>query len=516
MNHRKWSPAQLEQELKKKIIGQDEYLHDLSTCIWLHNQRRQHFLRTGDKLGKPKYNMLIIGKSGMGKTSAIQAAAGLLDIPVVIEDASELRGSGWKGKQVSEIVRDIAQATKGIDKHASKPDEFAIVVLDEMDKALVDRTGDKSFSPVSNLLKFVEGMEAACGDGTSCISMKTDNLLFIASGAFDGLKEQVLKRIQPKSIGFSSEGMKDRTKDENVLKYVTVDDLVSFGVSEQLLGRFPMLCVLNELGVTEYKKILLESEISPVKQLNYLFKKEYGVSISVTEPAALTLAEQVKKSPLGARALHGKVANLFKDTLYYLQDDTAHTGYRLDYDEGFIIKSLCGKRSVSSVQVGSSPFILTKYENERILNVKLDMIAENDEAIRVYAEEIFEPFETERFGEFPDEGLIDRYNYMTIKAAKYFTAAAIAELFLGVKRFGRIKDMLNLLGVIREMTIDYGKTAIHPLERLEKRLLYRLEDYEEYQINEIRKIAWQVVKKYALLLADINKGADMNDESIFE
>ena len=89
MNKNSWSPKDLQQELKKKIIGQDEYLKELSTCLWLHQKRRQQFLKTGEKIEKPKYNMFIIGKSGMGKTSTIVEAAKILDIPIVIEDASE-------------------------------------------------------------------------------------------------------------------------------------------------------------------------------------------------------------------------------------------------------------------------------------------------------------------------------------------------------------------------------------------------------------------------------------------
>lgn len=104
MDNTQLTPATLEQELKKKIIGQDAYLHDLSTCIWMHNERRQHFFRTGKLISRPKYNLLVLGKSGMGKTSAIKAAADILGMTMVVEDASELRGAGWKGKQVSDIV----------------------------------------------------------------------------------------------------------------------------------------------------------------------------------------------------------------------------------------------------------------------------------------------------------------------------------------------------------------------------------------------------------------------------
>ena len=164
-----WKPEQLEQELKNKIIGQDDYLHDLSTCLWLHNQRLEHFLRTGKRINRPKYNMLVIGKSGMGKTSTIEAAAKLLNIPVVIEDASELRGSGWKGKQVSEIVRDIYEVGSQMENVSDTELEFSIVILDEIDKVFERRTHDQSFLPINNLLKFMEGMVKAIQDYESIL-----------------------------------------------------------------------------------------------------------------------------------------------------------------------------------------------------------------------------------------------------------------------------------------------------------------------------------------------------------
>lgn len=511
MDKKSWSPKELKGELKKKIIGQEEYLKDLSTCLWLHHKRRQHFLKTGEKVKKPKYNMFIIGKSGMGKTSAISEAAKLLDIPIVIEDASEFRGSGWKGRQVCEIVRDIATATGLHNKNQTNPDEFAIVVLDEMDKVF-GQTGDKTFSPVFNLLKFIEGMDASFVEGNSHIQMNTDNLLFIVAGAFDGLEEQILRRMKPKNIGFSSDSQNGQMADENILKNVTTDDLVSFGVNEQFLGRFPLICVLNELDTGAYRKILLESEISPIKQLDYLFQKEYGVRISITKQAADKLAEFVKKSPLGARGLQQKVAFLFKDTLYHLHDDIKCEKYLLDYDSGFIVKPVSGTRKVFLKQKRNAPFVLTKNEKKRIRYVELDDICENEADIRVYAEDIFETFETGKFGETKEEGLVDIYDYMTIKQAKYFTAAAICSLFLEVKRScwngsDRSKNMVSLLEVIHELKIDYHKTTTHPLEQLEKRLLCRLKGCKKEQIEQIREIAWEVVRKYAFIIADLQRQA---------
>lgn len=508
MNKNSWKPTELQQELKKKIKGQDEYLKDLSTCLWMHHLRRQHFLQTGEKMQKPKYNMFIIGKSGMGKTSTIVEAAKLLDIPIVIEDASELRGSGWRGKQVCEIVRDIAEVSSFSKSKEKKLDEFAIVVLDEMDK-VIGPMGDKTFSPIANLLKFVEGMDAFYADANLQLHMRTDNLLFIVAGAFDGLKEQISKRMKPKKMGFSINESTKSLDEANILKNVTTEDLVAFGVNEQFLGRFPMLCVLNELDTTEYKQILLESEISPIKQLDAFLKKECGVTISVTETAITQLAEETKNSSLGARGLQQKVATLFKDTLYCLAENPTYAGYTLDYDGTFEVRPLFGKRNFAGGKRKEIPFVLNKAQAKTIQNIKLDKISETEEEIRIYADELFEPFEIEKFGKYPNEGFVHIYDYMTIKQAKLFTAIAITNLLMEVKKGNKKKNMLSLLNVIKEMEIDpykydYCEGSQSALQSVEDRLLYRLECLNRGEhLEECRTFSWNIVKKYAFLISNM-------------
>ena len=507
MDSQKWGPAQLEQELKKSIIGQDGYLKDLSTCIWLHDQRRQHYLRTGEHLRGPKYNMLIIGNSGTGKTSSIMEAARLLEIPVVIEDASELRGSGWKGKQVSEITRDITETTFVYDVTATEPDEYSIVVLDEIDK-VVGAMGDKSFSPISNLLKFIEGTEASCGEGSSRVHMRTDNLLFIAAGAFDGLKEVILKRTAPKSIGFS---MQEETEtQEDVLKNVTPEDLIAYGMNEQFLGRFPLICTLNELNEDTYQKILLQSGSSPIRQLDLLLSRECGVNVAITDEAAHELAVLVKDSSLGARAIQQNVAQLLKDTLYHVHDTEKDTRFTLDYDSGFVVRSTVGERSALPEPEPDEAFVLTDAESKQIKSVELDSIKGNEDAIRIYAEELFEPFETKGFGASGHEGFTDRYDYMTIKMAKCLTAVAVVKVLLSAEQTGQYPDMLSLMETIQGMSLEPKKLVKHPLEYLERRLLHRLEGCKRQKLEEIKKLAWTVIRKYAHKIIELRELAEQD------
>lgn len=493
-----WKPEQLEQELKNKIIGQDDYLHDLSTCLWLHNQRLEHFLRTGKRINRPKYNMLVIGKSGMGKTSTIEAAAKLLNIPVVIEDASELRGSGWKGKQVSEIVRDIYEVGSQMENVSDTELEFSIVILDEIDKVFERRTHDQSFLPINNLLKFMEGMEAGYGEGNSRLRINTHNLLFIAIGAFDGLNEIIEKRIHPKTIGFQSE-REEEVFEKNILKQVTPRDLADYGVSEQFLGRLPLLTVMNELEASDYEEILLNSELSPVRQLNQLMQQEQNAGISITRKAARQLAQRVKDSALGTRALQGEVINLLKETLYSLQGDEENKEYLIEYENDFVIKPIQGKREPLQEKKRKVNFHLTEKEMECVRLVKLNSIGEDDKSIRIYAEDLFESFEAVNYEETTGEGLTDLYDYMTIKNAQIFTAAAIKEMLLMEKGKKTEKNMLTLLTTIRRLKPN-NEEELPFEEPNENRFLHKMHFQSYAEMRKVKGIAWEVVRKYALLL----------------
>lgn len=505
------TPAALETQLKKKIRGQDGYLHDLATCLWLHNQRRDHFLRTGQRISKPKYNMLVVGKSGMGKTSAIQAAAELLDTPVVIEDASELRGAGWKGRQVSEIIRDVKEAATQKTKKTDSLEEYAIVVLDEIDKIFGPSTTDSSFSPVSNLLKFIEGTESSYGEGTNRVQMRTDDILFICVGAFDGLEKIIEKRMKPKIIGFSTAEMGSEIPEQDLLKEVTVQDLVTYGVSEQLLGRLPFITVMNELKSVDYEEILLQSEISPIRQLNTLLQQEQGVSVSISEKAARELAGRVMGSKLGARALQREVINLLKDTLYEIPNNECKE-YHLNYEESFIIQKIPGVRSIP-YEKKNIGLHLSPEEREHCHMVSLDSIREDEDAIQVYAERMFEPYEQKGYSDYPAGGLIDIYDYLTIRQAQFFTAAAITKLFIEIKHEGgKTKNMAALLNTICMMSVGEGEDSLHPLEKVKVRFLSRLQSCSKDKVKELREISWTVVRKYALLLYKLDFMTEEEDD----
>lgn len=485
-------PKELETMLKSKIKGQDSYIHDLVTCLWLHNQRREHYLRTGKFINNPKYNMLVIGKSGQGKTSTIQAVAKFLDIPLVIQDASQLRGSGWKGGQLSDILRDIQAVT--MSENGKRRDfEFTVVVLDEIDKVFESRMPDKTFSPMYNLLKFMEGMECSTGEGAFRFQMATNNLLFICIGAFDGLEEIIKRRLTPpKTVGFCMSADKQAVE-KNLLKQVTVKDLVAYGMSEQFLGRLPFITVMDEIDCAGYEEILLNSEISPVRQLDTLLRQEQGVSVSISEAAAKEISMRVKGSKLGARALHKEVLDLFKETLYQISEDRKHNVYCLEYKDGFFVRAVPGKRGMTGEEE-KAPFSMSETEKNCISRIALDITEGDKNAVRAYAEDIFEPYELSGFQEYPAAGLADIYDYMTIKNSILFTAAAIMQIFLDGRRE---KDMLVLLNTIETISIGSEKSCELPFEPVKNEFLARLHFCTREQEKTYREIAWTVVKKYA-------------------
>lgn len=180
----------LVKKLQKTVIGQDAWLETLCTSAWIHNLKYKHFLDIGKAISQPKLNILCIGKSDSGKTLTIQTLAKLLDLPVVIEDTSALRGAGWRGTNVSSIIVHTLEATGNDDAKA----RHTVVVLNEFDKIFHFQVSDQSFHPVNNLLTFIGGSVVTHSDNKLNCSLDTSSMLFICLGAFSGLDE-IINRI---------------------------------------------------------------------------------------------------------------------------------------------------------------------------------------------------------------------------------------------------------------------------------------------------------------------------------
>lgn len=496
-NKKNWTPDTMFKALRKSIIGQDNYLKDLCSCIWLQYQKREHFIATKECLSQPKFNMLVIGKSGMGKTSSIKQVAKLLDMPVIIEDASEFRGAGWKGRQISEIVGDITKTVKQeyTDTDFESSSAFSIVVLDEIDKIFAERNQNlDSFSPANNLLKFIEGMKASYTQGDNKTVINTENLLFICVGAFDGLEEIIEKRIHPKSMGFSIES--ESIDDKNLLSHVTTEDLKAYGINEQFLGRLPFVSVMNELTEPDYKKILLESDISPIKNLNQLLINRQGVKLTITEEAAGQLASTVVEKHLGARGLQSEMILLLKDTIYQMTDECGVNEYRLEYDNGFKVGSYYGSRNRTSVKRKLKDYEIPDEEVKK-LQMDIGILKENVDCIRGYTDYVFETYEN--WLQFVEKkSLSDDLSYQDIVYAKYLLASSITQLIIDAELNGVKRKMIQLMCRVMLFDIHKKNEYLHPLSADYESLSLRLQYLPDEKVEKLKQITWNIVKVYAI------------------
>lgn len=314
------TPETLYQELSKTIIGQEGYLKSLCNAAWLHNLRYQHYKQTGEVLDKPKQNLLCIGPSGTGKTLAVEQLGRLLDLPVIIENASMLRGEGWKGRSVSSII------TRCIDSAPDKSEAEAIhsiVCLDEIDKVFKSRLGDTSFLPVDNLLTFIAGSAVTHTDNNRTCMMDTSSLLIVCLGAFDGLEDIIHERIAGKSsIGFSAERQTE-LPEGSLLPYVTEEDLHKYGISHEFLGRISLITHTNPLTLENYRCILTQSAASPVYQYDDLLYKTLGVHVNITDAAVTNIAGQAMDSDEGARLLARRVTDIMQPQIHTVAGDTS-------------------------------------------------------------------------------------------------------------------------------------------------------------------------------------------------
>ncbi len=314
------TPETLYQELSKTVIGQEGYLKSLCNAAWLHNLRYQHYKQTGEVLDKPKQNFLCIGSSGTGKTLAVEQLGKLLDLPIIIENASMLRGEGWKGRNVSSII------TRCID---SAPDQneaeatHSIVCLDEIDKVFKSRLGDNSFLPVDNLLTFIAGSVVTHSDNNRTCKMDTSSLLIICLGAFSGLEDIIRERLAGKaSIGFSADKPMALPQG-SLLPYATEEDLHKYGISYEFLGRISLITHTNLLTLEDYSHILTQSTASPVYQYDDLLYKTVGVHVNITDDAVACMAQQAIDSNEGARLLSRTVTDLLQTQLQTVASDTS-------------------------------------------------------------------------------------------------------------------------------------------------------------------------------------------------
>lgn len=317
------SPKELKSFIDRYVIGQEEAKKVLSVSV--HN----HYKRLTDSLEIDKSNILILGKTGTGKTLLGWSISRFLNVPFTIVDATILTEAGYVGEDVESILTRLLLAA---DYNVSAA-EKGIVFIDEIDKISRKSDNPSISRDVSGegvqqaLLKIIEGsiVNVSPQGGRKhpekkMISMDTHNILFIAGGAFNGLENIIKKRLNNR---FSSIGYKNCIKTQyshnNILQYTTPADLRYFGLIPELIGRFPIITYMNSLDEKTLYRIMIEPKNALIKQYKKLFAMD-DVHLKVTDKAIRKIVEKTLLLGLGARGLRNMCEKIFNDFLFYIEN----------------------------------------------------------------------------------------------------------------------------------------------------------------------------------------------------
>lgn len=330
-------PREIKEFLDQYVIGQTQAKKQLSIAVYNHYKRLAHNADENKSVEIEKSNIIMVGETGTGKTLLAKTIAKQLDVPFCIVDATVLTEAGYVGEDVESILSRLLMVS---DYNVEKA-ERGIVFIDEIDKIArksdnPSLTRDVSGEGVQQgLLKLLEGsivnvppQGGRKHPDQKYIQVNTQNILFIAGGAFDGIKEIIERRLNKQAIGFSSEKINKQEEDAYILDKLDATDLRSFGLIPELLGRFPIITHLDKLDEATMLRILSEPKNSIINQFVELFRLD-GVHLSFTDEALKKIVKETMEKGLGARGLRGTTERVLEKYMY----DIDQLGGELIIDE---------------------------------------------------------------------------------------------------------------------------------------------------------------------------------------